>query len=135
MNRWGRRHQLEKRVARADSPTTPPVPTPRMVPPDSPRRLFRLLYHPTPICWEPGPVGQRRPSTGPEPTPGASGTVADNGPFKWPRDVLLWPYRLGIGANIRGDGFCPVDCPDGRTSLGVAMAPDYQRLAPEWPRK
>jgi hypothetical protein len=75
------------------------------------------------------------PLPGSEPTPKPDDMPGDNGPFKWPRGGPLWPYRLGIGANIRIDGFCPVNCPDGRTSPGVAMAPDYQRLAPEWPRK
>jgi hypothetical protein len=80
----GLRHQLEKRVARAETSTTPPVPTPRMVPPDSPRRLFRLLYHPTPCRQQVGPVGRRRPPPGPETQGLAADAVAGIAPVNRP---------------------------------------------------
>jgi len=112
----GTKKQLETRADGAESPTTPPVPAPLMVPPDAPRQHFQATStHPLlsaksarPRRHWPNPSGYRPPDHKPIPP--------ENRPWLGPSRLVSVPLssqtNLGVG-KTRENSFA-------RHELGVA---------------
>ena len=112
----GTKKQLETRADGAESPTTPPVPAPLMVPPDAPRQHFQATStHPLLLLKSAKACNHWRKSISHQP-PNHQPIPPENRPWLGPSRLVSVPLssqtNLGVG-KTRENSFA-------RHELGVA---------------